>query len=64
MSRFVAKRTKTFNKNEKGVTMLEYGLIAALVAVVAVTALTSLGTKLSAQFQAIANTVGSTSTSK
>ena len=54
MSRFVSKKAKTFKKNEKGVTMLEYGLIAALVAVVAVTGLTTLGNNISTQFNNIA----------
>ena len=33
-------------KNEKGATAIEYGLIAALVAVAAITAMSSLGTQL------------------
>ena len=60
MSRFISKKAKTFNKNEKGVTMLEYGLIAALVAVVSVTALSTLGNNISTQFNYIAGKVGAT----
>lgn len=41
-------------KSQKGVTMIEYALIAALVAVVAITALTLLGTNLTAIFTTIA----------
>jgi pilus assembly protein Flp/PilA len=40
-------------KDERGVTALEYGLIAGLVAVVIVTSVTSLGTKLAGTFSAI-----------
>ncbi len=40
--------------DERGVTALEYGLIAGLVAVVIVTSVTTLGTKLSSTFAAIA----------
>jgi pilus assembly protein Flp/PilA len=40
-------------KDERGVTALEYGLIAGLVAVVIVTSVTSLGTKLTATFTSI-----------
>lgn len=40
-------------KDERGVTALEYGLIAGLVAVVIVTSVTSLGTKLAGTFAAI-----------
>jgi pilus assembly protein Flp/PilA len=37
-------------KNEKGATAIEYGLIAALIAVAAIGAMTSLGTKLGSTF--------------
>ncbi|MEC3911774.1 Flp family type IVb pilin [Sphingobium sp. CR2-8] len=37
-------------KNEKGATAIEYGLIAALIAVAAIGAMTSLGTKLGGTF--------------
>ena len=54
MSRFISKKAKTFNKNEKGVTMLEYGLIAALIAVVSLTVLGTLGTNISTSFSSVA----------
>jgi pilus assembly protein Flp/PilA len=41
-------------KDEHGVTALEYGLIAGLVAVVIVTSVTTLGTKLQSTFASIA----------
>ncbi len=37
-------------KNEKGATAIEYGLIAALIAVAAITAMTTIGSKLSTTF--------------
>ncbi|OAN53278.1 Flp family type IVb pilin [Sphingobium sp. TCM1] len=37
-------------KNEKGATAIEYGLIAALIAVAAIGAMTSLGSKLGSTF--------------
>ena len=37
-------------KNEKGATAIEYGLIAALIAVAAIGAMTSVGNKLSSTF--------------
>ena len=40
-------------KSEDGVTALEYGLIAALIAVVIVGAVTTLGTKLNTTFTTI-----------
>jgi pilus assembly protein Flp/PilA len=39
--------------NKKGATAIEYGLIAALIAVAAITAMTSLGTNLSATFNTV-----------
>lgn len=42
-------------KNEKGATAIEYGLIAALIAVAAIGAMSSLGTKLKGTFT---NTAG------
>ena len=44
-----------FVSDESGATAIEYGLIAALIAVVIITALTNIGTSLSAKFTAIAN---------
>jgi pilus assembly protein Flp/PilA len=41
-------------KSQKGVTLIEYSLIASLVAVVAITALTSVGTKLTDIFTYVA----------
>jgi len=50
---------KVFNlgsaKRQKGVTMIEYALIAALIGVVAVVALTDVGTALTAKFVAVKN---------
>jgi pilus assembly protein Flp/PilA len=44
-----------FVRDESGATAIEYGLIAALVAVVIITGLTTLGTKLNATFTAVTN---------
>ncbi len=44
-------------KGEKGATAIEYGLIAALVAVVIITALTALGSKLSTTFQSVSDSL-------
>jgi pilus assembly protein Flp/PilA len=37
-------------RDEEGATAIEYGLIAALIAVAAITAMTNLGTQLSSTF--------------
>jgi pilus assembly protein Flp/PilA len=44
------KITQKFMKDENGATAIEYGLIAALIAVAIVGALTTLGTSLSGMF--------------
>lgn len=41
---------RKFLKNNKGATAIEYGLIAALIAVAAVTAMSNLGSKVSGTF--------------
>lgn len=47
-----------FVKDESGATAIEYGLIAALVAVVCITALTTLGTNLKTTFTTISGKLG------
>lgn len=44
---------KKIRSNEAGATAIEYGLIAALVAIVAIGALTALGDNLSATFEEV-----------
>ncbi|WP_265919210.1 Flp family type IVb pilin [Cupriavidus nantongensis] len=44
---------KQFVRDEDGVTAIEYGLIAALIAVVIITTVTTVGTNLSAVFSFI-----------
>jgi len=47
-------RVSRFFKDQSGVTAIEYGLIASLIAVVIITAVTLVGTNLSATFNTIA----------
>jgi len=42
-------------KDERGATAIEYGLIAALIAVAAVTVMGTVGTNLSSTFNTVAN---------
>ena len=49
--------TKRFLRDESGATAIEYGLIAALIAVVIITAVTSVGTNLSGTFNTISGKV-------
>jgi len=45
-------------RDETGPTAIEYGLIAALIAVVTIAGLTTLGTTLNARYNSIATNVG------
>ncbi|MCG8492616.1 MAG: Flp family type IVb pilin [Sneathiellales bacterium] len=49
------KMVRSFLKDESGATAIEYGLIAALVALVGVAAFTALGTTVTGSFDAIAS---------
>jgi pilus assembly protein Flp/PilA len=46
---------RRFVKDESGATAIEYGLIAALIAVVIITGVTAVGTKLSTSFTNISS---------
>jgi len=48
---------KRFINDESGATAIEYGLIAALIAVVVITAVTTIGTNLRGTFNNVANSV-------
>ena len=43
--------------DERGVTMVEYGLMVALIAVVCIVAVALIGTNLSALFNTVANSL-------
>ena len=46
-------------KNEEGATAIEYGLIAALIAVAAITALTTVGDQLETTFSSVGSSLTS-----
>ncbi len=56
----VMKIFRKMLKNEKGATAIEYGLIAALIAVAAIGAMSSLGTKLGGTFNTVSNKLSNT----
>ncbi|MBS1239304.1 MAG: Flp pilus assembly protein, pilin Flp [Proteobacteria bacterium] len=49
-------------RDEAGATAIEYGLIAALIAVAAITAMQSLGNELSTTFDTVSTELGSANT--
>ncbi|MFI8667083.1 Flp family type IVb pilin [Qipengyuania sp. NPDC077410] len=48
---------RKLRRNEEGATAIEYGLIAALIAVAAITAMSSLGTNLSTTFTKVSSSM-------
>jgi pilus assembly protein Flp/PilA len=56
MSKFVT-RLQTLRKSEKGATMVEYGLMVALIAVIVMAAVGPLGEAISTMFVTVANKV-------
>lgn len=44
---------RRFRKDERGVTAMEYGMIAALIGIVATTAIKSIGVEVSEMFDAV-----------
>ena len=49
MTKFISR----FAKNESGATAIEYGLIAALIAVAGITAMSAVGTSVSSTFNKV-----------
>jgi pilus assembly protein Flp/PilA len=49
---------KQIRKDPRGVTALEYGLIASGIAVAIITVVATLGTEIAAKFNAIATAIG------
>jgi len=49
------KILRKLRKDEQGATAIEYGLIAALIAVAAITAMTAVGTSLSTVFSDVSD---------
>lgn len=53
MQKFIAQ-AKRFAREEDGATMVEYGLMVALIAIVCIAAITTIGTKLNSVFSEVA----------
>lgn len=54
------ERIKNFFKDESGASMVEYGLLVALIAVVCIAAVQALGLNISAVFNTAAQSIAST----
>ncbi|MGE4481607.1 Flp family type IVb pilin [Acidocella sp.] len=51
----IAQKFAQFNVDKRAVTAIEYGLIAALIAVVIIAAVSQLGTHISSTFNTVAS---------
>ena len=49
--------TRKLMKSQRGATAIEYGLIAALIAVAAITAMSTLGTKVGTTFNNVSDNI-------
>jgi pilus assembly protein Flp/PilA len=49
---------KSFVAGEEGATMVEYGLMVALIAAVCIAVVTTLGTNIQAKFQSVSDAIG------
>lgn len=58
-STYAGETVKNFMRDETGATAIEYGLIAALIAVVIIVALSVLGEQISGGFSMVASAVQS-----
>jgi pilus assembly protein Flp/PilA len=56
MQKLIAQ-AKRFIRDEEGATMVEYGLMVALIAIVCITAVTTIGTSLNSIFSDIGNSL-------
>jgi len=57
MTNKISRFAKSLWKHEDGATAIEYGLIAALIAVVIIAAITLVGTDLSNMFNQVSNSI-------
>jgi pilus assembly protein Flp/PilA len=49
---------RSFVAGEEGATMVEYGLMVALIAAVCIAVVTTLGTNIQAKFQSVSDAIG------
>lgn len=54
MLKFIAAAKKFFGRQEEGASLVEYGLLVALIAIVCIAGVTAVGSKAQAVFNSIA----------
>jgi pilus assembly protein Flp/PilA len=58
MSKFLRLIGRRDVRNQDGATLIEYALLAGLIAAIAVTTLTTIGTKLNTRFTTVSTQLG------
>jgi len=53
----IALAARRFIRNEEGAALAEYGILVAFIAIVAITAVTFFGSRISAKFSSLANSL-------
>ena len=64
MMKKLTKLMVDFLQDEEGATMVEYGLMVALIAIVAIVAVSTLGENVRDKFQEVATAVGEAGTAE
>jgi pilus assembly protein Flp/PilA len=63
MLKNVAKKVQALlTKKEEGASLVEYGLLVALIAVVCIVGITALGTSINSLFNGVSTTIGNVPT--
>lgn len=57
MASYITSLMRSLCRNSRGATAIEYGLIAALIALVVIGAITAIGTNLNTSFNSVANSL-------
>ena len=55
MATYITSLIRSLYRSNRGATAIEYGLIAALIALVVIGAITAIGTNLNTSFNSVAN---------
>jgi pilus assembly protein Flp/PilA len=64
MRKLFSRSVKSFSRDEKGATMIEYAIVVGMIALIAIVGVTAFGSQLSTQFTELGTTLNSVNTSK
>jgi pilus assembly protein Flp/PilA len=64
MRKLFSRSVKSFSRDEKGATMLEYAIVVGMIALIAIVGVTAFGAQLNTQFANLKTTIATINTSK